>query len=476
MKRTFILTVLIGLALTAMAGKGKGKDEIGYKFVLTIHNNHDTVMYLGNYYAGNTYATDTAYLNKKGQFVFERKNRRIMPGLYFFTNPGGNYVEFMVYHETPNFVFETDERGWTQNMVVKGSKENELFYQYHRTNHACYTRVDSAKIAGVTGDELKALQHKVARDMDSVKEMMIAQNPNSMLALMMNSTREPYVPTVDSTGQKMSDRDRYFYYIDHYFDNMRLDDDALVRTPDMIFHRPVMDYLDKNLKGASAEMVIEYVDKLIERSRPSKEVFKYLVHTIAEKYLQSNVMSYDAVYVHMIQKYYATGEAFWASPSVIDEQTKRANTWERLLIGKKAPELVMKDMNGYIVATEQMQTKYTLVVFWSPTCGHCKVIIPDLYEKFLKYKDRCDIGAFAILSEPDETTRPKWREFVETRHMNDPRWHNVDGGEANIDWHEVYDIETTPQIYLLDKNKKIVAKRLNAETFETIIKLMEGIE
>lgn len=472
MKKFFILTLL--LAATLMTWAGKGKNDQGYRFVLTIHNNHDSVMYMGNYYAGNTYATDTAFINKKGQFVFERKDRKLMPGLYFFTNPSGNYVEFMVYHETLDFTFETDERSWTQNMIVKGSKENDLFYRYHRLNRRFYDRIDSAKVAGLTGDDLKQFQRTVSRQMDSIKEVLIAENPNSMLALMMNATREPKVPTEDSTGRKLEDRERYYYYIDHYFDNMRLDDDALVRTPDMIFHKPLMDYLDQNLKGASANIIIEYVDKLIDRSRPSKEVFKYLVHTIAEKYLQSNVMSYDAVYVHMIQKYYATGEAFWASPSVIDEQTKRANTWERLLIGKKAPALVMKDINGFICATEQIQSKYTLLIFWSPSCGHCKVIIPDLYEKFLLYKDKYDISAYAILSEPDEPTRPKWREFISNRHMDDPKWHNMDGGECNIDWHEVYDIETTPQIYLLDKDKKIIAKRLNAETFETMIKLVEG--
>ena len=50
---------------------------------------------------------------------------------------------------------------------------------------------------------------------------------------------------------------------------------------------------------------------------------------------------------------------------------------------------------------------------------------------------------------------------------------NLNGGEANVDWREVYDIQTTPQIFLIDnKDHKILAKKLSAELLETIFKAM----
>ena len=77
-----------------------------------------------------------------------------------------------------------------------------------------------------------------------------------------------------------------------------------------------------------------------------------------------------------------------------------------------------------------------------------------------------------MLSEPDDATRPKWHKFIEEHGLD---WINLDGGEANIDWHEVYDVVTTPQIYLLDRDKVIVGKHLNAEVFEKIVKA-RGLE
>lgn len=446
----------------------------GYKFTLTIAGNNDSVMYLGNYYAGKTYATDTAWRDKKGRFVFEQKSRPLYPGLYFFTNPTGSYVEFVVYGgEKPHFTFATNEKQWTENMTVKGSRQNELFYRYHQTNRHYYDLLDDAR-ASMNDSTYNLFARKTMTEFDSVKVRLINDNPNSMLALMMNATREPSIPTTNAQGDSLTDRQRYEYYLDHYFDNMALDDDAMVRTPEVIFHKRIVDYFDKYLRNAMPEELCRRIDSLLVRAEGSKENYKWLVHTLTEKYLQSNIMSYDAVYVHMVLAYYATGKAFWASPTTIDENVQRANTWDKLLIGRNAPELVLKDRDGTAHSLHGQQHKYTLLVFWSPTCGHCKTMIPALYSKFLEYKDKYDIVAFTILSEPDESTRVKWNDFIQKHNFTDPRWLNLDGGEANIDWHEVYDVITTPQIFLLDKDKNILAKKLNADLMENILTAIEG--
>ena len=444
----------------------------GYKISVKINGNNDSILYLGNYYANLTLSIDTARINKKGWFVFEKKETTLQPGMYFFSNPAGNYAEFMVYKEKPVFQFETDEENWQMNMRTKGSRQNELFFTYHQMTKRIYHDIDSAKRHKANDAEYRKYVSTRSHELDSIREAYIARNPDAMLSLMMNATRPLDVPEVDAKGDSLSNMQKYEYYRDHYFDNIPLDNDMLVRTPKSIFYTPLTNYMDRTLANLPADTVIKYLDRVIDRSRPAPEVFKYLVHTIAEKYLQSNVMSYDAIYVHMIKKYYMTGQAFWASPSVIDEQGKRATTWEKLLIGKKAPELVMKDTHGQIQYLYGLRHRYTLLIFWSPTCGHCKTMIPALYKKYAELRDEYDIAAYAVLSEPDDATRPKWHKFIEEHGLD---WINLDGGEANIDWHEVYDVVTTPQIYLLDRDKVIVGKHLNAEVFEKIVKA-RGLE
>ena len=107
MKR-LLLAILILLPLAGMA-------KPTYKISLKIDGNNDSMMLLCFYYAQSERIMDTAYNDGKGNFLFEG-NDTLHPGLYFFTNNRNRYVEFVVYHEKPNFKFHTDDRSWMMNI------------------------------------------------------------------------------------------------------------------------------------------------------------------------------------------------------------------------------------------------------------------------------------------------------------------------------------------------------------------------
>ena len=144
------------------------------------------------------------------------------------------------------------------------------------------------------------------------------------------------------------------------------------------------------------------------------------------------------------------------------------------MVGREAPELILFDTMHVPHSLHAMPNKWKLLVFWSPTCSHCQHVIPTVYRIFEQYREQYDIGAFTILSEPDDKTRKQWKAFMQTHLMNSPAWLSLDGGEANVDWHDVYDIQTTPQIYLIDENNIIQAKKLGENSLENIIKAICG--
>lgn len=442
----------------------------GYRITLTIHNCPDTVMYMGYYYAENSYVFDTAYRDRKGRFVFSDDSRQLFPGMYFFSASASRWMDFVVYHEKPVFTFTTDESDWEGNMVVKGSKENEVFFNYKRGSNRIMSEYES-RAMHADSLERRQLEGEMIQMQRDWKNRFIHDNPGRMIALVMQATKDiyPSVPVVTETGDSLSQRQRYEYYLMHYFDSMPLHDDMLVRTPKAVFYQRVMDYFDVYLKGASPETIISYADSLIERARPSRENFKWLVHTIKEKYLRTNITAYEEVAVHMIHRYYSSGEAFWCAASTVDEMTQLADKWEKLLIGRVAPELILFDTLRVPHSLHHLPNRYKLLVFWSPTCGHCKTMVPALYESYSRLSERYDIGTFAILSEPDDATRPLWHQFIADHHLD---WLNLDGGEANIDWHDVYNVVTTPQMYLLDRDNRIMAKKFNAELFERIVEAL----
>lgn len=455
MKRTILIFAAVLFPLV-MAAKPT------YRFTLQVDGNRDSLLILGYYYAESLRILDTAYNNGHGKFVFE--GGRVLPsGLYYFTDGHGRFADFVVYHEKPVFKFHTDERDWKRNMTVSGSRENTLFYNFERSSAVIYDEIEEAR---GTMDSALWQQYRRQRfhSIDTLRLRFIDEHSQSMLARMMRATMESPVPPDSLQGN-----DRYFWFMRHYFDYIPIDDDFIVRTPRTVFYDRVNDYVEKYMHGLAPAMICPLLDSLLDRAEPAPEVYKWLLLTLTERYLQSPVMVYDEVYVHLVQRYFASGRASFLSPSTINQNVERADKWERLLVGRETPELILFDTTRHAHSLHHMPGRYTLLIFWSPTCGHCRTIIPAIYQVFDRVADSLDMSAFAILSEPEEGTVKKWKQFLKDHDMHNPRWLNLNGGEANIDWREVYDIQTTPQIYLVDnQTHKFLAKKLNAELLEQI--------
>ncbi len=466
MKRIAIITLLF-IPLLAVA-------KPGYKITLHVDGCKDSAVLMGYYMAEERYVVDTAYNNGRGKFVF-KGDEELLPGLYFFTNNVDRFVEFAVYNEKPNFTFRTDHRNWTTNMTVKGSYQNEVLYSYQRASDHFYKEMLAAKNSMDSADFAVALK-RITESMDSLRLALYRDHPDAMVAKMIHATTvvEDEVPTTHPDGTPLSQRERYDYLMAHYFDYMPLDDNFIIRTPKEIFFRRYSDYTDKYMRGLPPDKICPLLDTIIDRAEPAPEVYRWLINNLTEKYLQSNIMVYDEVYVHLVLRYFATGKVTWLSPSAIDMNVERATKWERLLVGREAPELILFDTLRRAHSLHHMPGSYTLLLFWSPTCGHCREVIPALYKVFNEVADSLDMTAFAILTEPDEGTLVKWKKFLADHDMTNPRWVNLNGAEANVDWREVYDVETTPQVYLVsNKDHRFLAKKLNAQLLSEICKTLK---
>ena len=206
-------------------------------------------------------------------------------------------------------------------------------------------------------------------------------------------------------------------------------------------------------------------------------------------------MGMDAVFVHMVENYYMTGEADWVEEDQLQKIEERAEKIAPNLIGRPAPPFLnqlgmpfMKDTNGVIHRLYDIESEYTLLIFFGPDCGHCKKELPRVKKvvdsliaspKFLSPHKPIDIKVYSVQTEFD---KKKWKEFIVNQEIGD--WINVgdiqqdpDGNPAaSSNWRDEYDIYSTPVIYLLDKDKKILAKRIDYKQISKVIKRLEELE
>ena len=180
-------------------------------------------------------------------------------------------------------------------------------------------------------------------------------------------------------------------------------------------------------------------------------------------------MGMDAVFVHMVEKYYITNQCDWVDSTQLVKIADRAQKIAPNLIGREASEFLdfygrpfMKDTAGLAHTLQEIKAEYTLLIFFGPTCGHCKKEIPKIKHGVDSLISKgMDIKTFVVATEFD---KKEWKKFIKTQKTGD--WLNVadinhdnEGNPvASSDWRDKYDIYSTPVVYLLDVEKKILAK------------------
>jgi thiol-disulfide isomerase/thioredoxin len=167
-------------------------------------------------------------------------------------------------------------------------------------------------------------------------------------------------------------------------------------------------------------------------------------------------MGHDAVMVKLADDIYLSGKADWVSKEFKDDLRKQIELIRPTLIGKKAHDLVMNSYKNVFVSLYDIEKDFTILYFWEPDCGHCIESTPKLKAYYEKAKDQ-GIEVFAICTTAE---KDKWSKYIQTNNLS---WINGWDPQRTTRFDMYYNIQSTPMIYILDKNKKIIAKKISVE-------------
>lgn len=445
----------------------------GYKIKATVKGLKSDTCYLGHYYGQYNYIDDTAISNSNGEMLFEGKEK-LPGGMYFIVLPKTKYFEIVITNEQ-NFSLETDTASFVKNMKVKGNAEDKRFYEYLNYAVIREKELEPLRKRYQANKDNKDSTSVIRKQMDKidmvVKEYKLnyAKNyPADLMSKVFIGSKDPDVPEapVLPNGRKDSVFS-YNYYKDHFWDNIDFNDDRLLRTP--IISNKIKTFFD-NVVVQVPDSIIKEGDKLIEKAKVNKEFFKYVVWYLTYTYETSKIMGFDAVFVHEVNTYYKTNQAWWVSKTTLDNIIKRSNKIEPNLLGKIAPNMIMQDTNLNLQSLHAVKAKYTLILFWDYNCGHCKTEMPKIKELYDKLKKEMSFEIFGVCT---DTSMAEMKKFIRLNKMN---WINVNGPRTLTgSYGDQYDIYSTPVLFLLDEKKVILAKRISYDQIEDCIKTEEKI-
>ena len=472
MKSTwFFLLLLCSGALWAQGG---------YEITVTLKPYKDQYIYLGHYFGKSYPIIDSVKVDQQSRGVFKGK-QPLQGGIYLigFPNKSG-FFEILV-DKQQQFSVTADSATLPNGITYTNSPDNELFARYQRMVSEKGMRINSLrevlKTAPTRADSTRLIDSLNSLDIDlrNSRDRLIEEHSGTFLASLLQAMREPVLPTELQQPANREDSIKAFrYYRDHFWDGVNFWDGRLAYTT---FFEEKLDRYFNQLVTPHPDSVNKEMDYMLGFASINPEMQRFLLLRFINRYYSQRYMWEDAVFVHLYEKYFSSKAYPWLSEQGKKTITDRAYSLMANILGTPATDIELPDSTGRTVSLYALQKQYTLVVFWDPTCGHCKETLPKIDSVYAARWKQDGVGIYAVAKET-EGTRADWLRFIAEKKIG--HWSHVyyskeaekNRVEKNVPgYSQLYDVQSFPTLYLLDKDKRIVAKKLSYEQMDEIIQL-----
>jgi thiol-disulfide isomerase/thioredoxin len=454
----------------------------GYRIEVQIDGAKDSTIILAMYYGENKYAKDTAKTDQNGYAVFS-KETPLPGGLYLLVAGNVLLCDFLISDDNSQ-QFKLHYQKTSDNtaeIVYTHSPENTAFVAFqkymgerqrmsrnlHEKAQKDTTFIPTAK------DSLAIIEKEEKAYAENASREWQGKLLGSMAKAMQPPARMPEldIPKDNPKRDSLLWTHYYTWERDHFFDNVDFSDARLLNTPVFL---PNFDYYFSKKLVQHPDSIIPQAHAVLERAKANRDMFMFCLGHLFNTYIQwktititsDYALGMEAVVVDLIKTYYLSGQADWAEKDTTFMKQIRDYAFynENSLVGMKDRDLRMATITGQYESIYDIQAPYTLLVFFDTECGHCKTEIPKLHEIYKKYRDK----GFQVYCVYIQVDGPKWQEFVNTHNLD---WINVWDPHRTTQFHDFYGVTSTPQVFLLDKDKTIVARRVSEDLLSQLLDL-----
>lgn len=453
----------------------------GYQVTLQIPQYKHGIAYLTYYMGGNLNIADSAAVSNNGTAVF-KGTQKLQGGIYVVVFPGKKQkADFLIDKEQKINIKVSDTNNITGTTTVTGSSANILYMQYQKFVSQKASLLEMERRAYMTStNRPDSLYHErnynqLNKDLNAYRDNLIKTQPTSMMAALLKAMKEPQLPKANPVT-KEDTLANYYYYKGHYWDGVSFMDDRIIRSP---FFLPRFERYYREIVPQIADTIIKDIDYKLLLARNSPELYKFMLNWLTDEYINPKYMGLDAVFVHLFNKYHSKGLTKWLNEKQMESINRRAYMLMANLVGEKAANLEVLTKEDKPTTLYDLNADYTVVAFWDPNCGHCKEEIPRLDSFYQAGWKAHNVKVFAVLTPDDKANvKTEWLKFIKDKHLEE--WTHVyktnemeeaDYKAQKPGFRQLYDITMTPTIYLLDKTKNIIAKKLTLKQLDELLQV-----
>ena len=462
MKRIFFLTLLLAAVLTAGA-----QQKLTVKMQVPDAGKY---IQLAHYFGYKQFQkVDSAKVDADGLLRFSSDPEGWKGGVYLVVISPSKFYDLVISGKEDDIYMELDTADYVGSVKFRNSEENNLLFGYRKflndkmkagegLQAQLKSEQDPGKAAALR-QQLEALQKEVNGELKRRAEL----HPELFAARVLQANLEPELPEKPPLLANGRPDSTFLYreYKRKYFDHLDFSDERMIRTP----------FLESRVERYFNTMVYQRADTLkketshvLSLARKNKDVYRYVLWYLTNKYENTDVVGLDGVVVHLYENHYLK-DADWLDSTSRARFVERLSVMKPLETGKVMPALSLKDPEGKTHNLYDVKAKYTIVYFYSPTCGHCKDHAPEL----VNYQDENRSRGIVVWNVASDVERnfEEMKSFIATYDMG--RITNLYDPERKYDFFHRYDVYSTPTLYILDEQKRIIARRIPIEELNGFI-------
>ena len=439
-----------------------------------------------DFYGKKNSVIDSCVADDKGIFKF-RFDEESPIGLYRLRFAKGKFMDIVYNHEDIHFTLKPPDSksgvySLSNNLEILQSKENKLYYgflkllEHNQKKRTLLSQLKALYIQdrdhspGTSGSE--SFHKRIDKEISNILEAQ-----NSYVKQLINSKPQTFVAKIVKTLQNpipengMTAEKRKIYIRDHFFDMVDFDEISLLHSS--VIPSKIWAYFNlyKNStfsKEQQEEAFIKAVDVVMSEVEINDTMYNFVLDIITRRLEKSN---YELTFTYITESYVLADtcrneDNEFAQMEFSDRAGELKDKIERirkLAIGKTAPEIIINRLDGNHLKLSDIKSECALVVFWASWCQHCSVMLPKLKGIYDEYRDKgLEIVAISI-----DKDKEAWQKAMANGNYSWINHSELKGWDsrAAID----YNVWATPKMYLLDKEKEIIAKPLTVDELEEIV-------
>ncbi len=208
------------------------------------------------------------------------------------------------------------------------------------------------------------------------------------------------------------------------------------------------------------------MNKVDGKSNMSMYITDYFIKLLHNREIVNNTEAYT----YYLEKYILNQKYKISDIKQLDQLKTELANLKSLQLQDTCVNMILKDTAGQVQNLQEFasQNKFTLIIFYDPTCEHCKVELPkmDSTINLLENTYNIKVGRYAVCNEPNLPVSV-WKDFIIKYNLS-KNYINVNLAN-NMDLRKSYDAFTNPIFYLVNNKGILLGKKLSPQTVRNLI-------